>query len=249
MIVKTDQEEQPFLSVTAPVFNEQDNIEEVLIYWNEVLDDLDLSSEIVLTNDGSTDDTRQILARLRAAMPRLVVVTHERNHGYGKALTDSIQHSRGQWVVTIDSDGQFDLKDCIPLLHMALSDSLDGVTGYRTKKKDTLFRVFADRVLNWIVRLFFGVNYRDTNCALKVIKGDFLRQINIEARGYPAPTEVCIKLTRLGAKLGEEGVSHAERAGGLSKLRPFQTSVNFLKFLTYLKFKIFLYNQKVIHSL
>ncbi len=248
-MVRTDQEGQPFLSVTAPVFNEQDNIEKVLIYWNEVLDDLELSTEIVLTNDGSTDDTPQILARLKAAMPRLVVVTHERNHGYGKALTDAIQHSRGKWVVTIDSDGQFDLKDCIPLLRTALSDNLDGVTGYRTKKKDTLFRVFADRVLNWIVRLVFGVSYRDTNCALKVIKGDFLRQINIEARGYPAPTEVCIKLTRLGAALGEAGVSHAERAGGLSKLRPFQTGVNFLKFLTYLKFKIYLYNQKVIHSL
>ena len=245
----TDQENRPFLSVAAPVFNEQDNIEEVLVYWNDVLDGAELSSEIVLTNDGSTDDTPQILARFKDAMPRLVVIAHERNHGYGKALTDAIQNSRGQWVVTIDSDGQFDLKDCIPLLRMALSGNLDGVTGYRTKKKDTLFRVFADRMLNWIVRFVFGVRYRDTNCALKVIKGDFLRQINIEARGYPAPTEVCIKLTRLGAKLGEAGVSHAERASGLSKLRPFQTSISFLKFLTYLRFKIYLYNQKVIHSL
>lgn len=245
----TDHESRPFLSVTAPVFNEQANIEQVLLYWNEVLDAVELPSEIVLTNDGSTDNTPQILARVRDAIPRLAVVTHESNHGYGKALTDAIQHSRGQWVVTIDSDGQFDLKDCIPLLRMALSDNLDGVTGYRNKKKDTYFRVFADRALNWIVRAFFGVKFRDTNCALKVIKGDFLRQINIEARGYPAPTELCIKLTRLGAKLGEAGVSHAERAGGMSKLRPFQTSVNFLKFLTYLRFKIYLYNQKVLHNL
>jgi len=248
-MAKSNHQGQPLLSVTAPVFNEEENIEKVLTYWDELLSAAGVDSEIVVTNDGSTDDTARILSVLRETIPRLKVVTRERNQGYGKALSTAISHSQGEWVVTIDSDGQFDLRDSIPLLRTALAENLDGVTGYRGKKKDTLFRVFADRALNIIVRTLFGVNYRDTNCALKVIKGDFLRQVNIEARGYPAPTEILIKLNRLGANVSEGRVTHTERTAGLSKLKPFQTSVNFLKFLIYLKLKIYLYKTKVIHSL
>ncbi len=240
---------QPLLSVTAPVFNEEDNIERVLTYWDEVFKSAEIDGEIVITNDGSTDKTAGILQGLQEKIPRLRVVAHKQNGGYGRALSSAIRNSCGQWVVTIDSDGQFDLKDSIPLLTQALAEDLDGVTGYRGKKQDTLFRVFADRALNVIVRALFGIKYRDTNCALKVVKGDFLRQVNIEARGYPAPTETLIKLNRLGARIGEGRVTHLERVGGLSKLKPFQTSINFLKFLVYLKFKIYLYRTKVIHSL
>jgi len=238
-----------FLSVVAPVYNEEENIENVLKYWNEVLDAADFESEIVLTNDGSTDQTAAILARLKKQMPRLRVVSFEKNGGYGRALTSSIQASRGEWVVTLDSDGQFDLKEYSGLLEKALSEGLDGVTGFRKKKEDTAFRVFADRALNLIVRTMFSVTFRDTNCALKLIKGDFIRRTSIEARGYPAPTELTIKLCRLGARIGEMGITHIERQGGLSKLNPLGVSINFLKFLFYLRLKIYLYNKKIIHTL
>ncbi len=238
-----------FLSVVAPVYNEEENIENVVSYWNKVLDSAEFASEIVLTNDGSTDNTASILARLQKELPRLKVVSFERNGGYGKALTTSIQASSGEWVVTLDSDGQFDLKEYAGLLDKALSEGLDGVTGYRKKKEDTRFRVFADRTLNLIVRTMFRVRFRDTNCALKLIKGSFIRRTNIEARGYPAPTELTVKLCKIGASIGEMGITHIERQGGLSKLNPFAVSINFLKFLFYLRFKIYLYDKKIIHTL
>lgn len=238
-----------FLSVVAPVFNEEDNIEDVLRYWKEVLDSAQFSSEIVLTNDGSTDNTAGILAKMQEEMPRLKVVTLNQNGGYGMALSTSIQASSGEWVVTLDSDGQFDLKEYTGLLEKARSDGLDGVTGYRKKKEDTRFRVFADRALNLIVRTMFNVKFSDTNCALKLIKGSFIRRTNIEARGYPAPTELTIKLCKLGAGIGEMEITHIERQGGLSKLNPLAVSINFLKFLFYLRFKIYLYNKRIIHTL
>ena len=74
-------------------------------------------------------------------------------------------------------------------------------------------------------------------------------KVQIEARGYPAPTEIVAKLSVLGAKIGEDAVRRVERSGGLSKLRPFRTAMNFLKFLVYLKLKINLYQNKVLHSL
>jgi len=238
-----------FLSVVAPVYNEEENIENVLRYWKEVLDSAGFCSEIVVTNDGSTDNTAGILAKLQEEMPRLKVVTLEQNGGYGKALTTSIQASRGEWVVTLDSDGQFDLKEYRGLLSKAQAEGLDGVTGYRGRKEDTRFRVFADRVLNLIVRTMFKVSFRDTNCALKLINGDFIRRANIEARGYPAPTELTIKLCKLGARIGEMGITHIERQGGLSKLNPLGVSIGFLKFLFYLRLKIYLYDKRIVHSL
>jgi len=238
-----------FLSVVAPVYNEEENIENVLRYWNDVLGAADFESEIVLTNDGSTDNTAGILASLQEEFPRLRVTSFEQNRGYGRALTSSIQASRGEWVVTLDSDGQFDLKEYKGLLEKALSEGLDGVTGYRKKKEDTPFRVFADRVLNLIVRTMFGVRFRDTNCAMKLIRGEFIRRVNIEARGYPAPTELTIKLCKLGARIGEMGITHMERQGGLSKLNPLGVSINFLKFLFYLRLRIYLYDKSIIHTL
>ncbi len=238
-----------FLSVVAPVFNEEENIESVLKYWNKVLDSSNFTSEIVVTNDGSKDKTPDILASLKQDMPRLKVITHEINGGYGRAVSSSIDNSSGKWVITLDSDGQFDLNEYTLLLDKAQSENLDGVTGFRKKKQDTFFRVFADRVLNRIVKYMFKVGFRDTNCAFKLLDGKLIRQMNLEARGYPTPTEIVIKLSALGAKLGEVGINHFEREGGLSKLNPVATGINFIKFLIYLKIKIRLYNSKLLRTL
>lgn len=237
------------LSVVAPVFNEEKNIESVLRYWNKVLDSSNFSSEIVVTNDGSTDKTPDILASLEKDISRLKVITHKKNGGYGRALASSIKNSSGKWVITIDSDGQFDLNEYIILLDKAQSENLDGVTGFRKKKQDTFIRVFADRTLNRIVRLMFRVKFRDTNCALKLVEGNLIRNVNLEAIGYPTPTEIVIKLSVSGARLGEIGITHAEREGGLSKLNPFATGINFLWFLFYLKLKIYLFNKKILRIL
>ena len=240
---------QVFLSIVAPVYNEEENIENILTYWDSLLESANGGTEIVVTNDGSTDKTLGILSELQKQIKKLRVITHDQNYGYGRALSTAIGGSTGEWVVTIDSDGQFDLKDYKALLDKAQSEKLDGVTGFRLKKEDTLIRVVADRVLNLIVRNMFKIKFTDTNCALKVLRGDWIRKINIEARGYPAPTEIVVKLLKLGAKLGEGGVSHKKRPVGLSKLKPFQTGVNFLRFLLYLRIKINLYHKKIIHSL
>lgn len=241
--------EEIFLSVVAPVFNEEENIESVIRYWSKVLWESGRSSEIVVTNDGSKDRTAEILAALQKDIPNLKVISHEVNGGYGRALSSSIKNSTGKWVVTIDSDGQFDLKEHALLLEKAEAEGLDGVTGFRKQKQDTFIRVFGDRVLNKIVRAMFRIDFRDTNCALKLVRGDLLRSINLEARGYPTPTEIMIKLSASGARMGEAGITHTEREGGLSKLHPVATGINFLKYLIYLKFRLYLYNNKILTAL
>lgn len=236
----------PQLSVAAPCFNEAESIAAVVAEWDRVLDGWPRAAEIVLCNDGSTDGTGAILEGLRTRHPRLRVVSFERNGGYGRALSAAIDATRGEWVATIDSDGQFDLADGLRLLELAEREGLDGVTGYRQAKQDSLFRVLADRALNRLVRLMFGLDLRDTNCALKVVRGRVLRGLRIEARGYPTPTEICVRLQARGVRLGEAGVAHRERAGGASKLHPWRTGWNFLRFLLYLRRKLKLHRDRII---
>lgn len=234
------------LSVAAPCFNESESIEQVVATWDAVLSRAPLSSEIVLCNDGSTDGTAAVLERLAARYPRLRVVTFEKNGGYGRALSAAIDATRGEHVATIDSDGQFDLADALVLLAALESGGYDCVTGYRKGKKDNLFRVGMDRGLNLLVRTMFGVSLRDTNCALKVARGAVLRGLRIEARGYPTPTEIVVRLAARGCKVGEAGVAHLPRAGGASKLHPWRTAWSMFRFLFYLRGKLKLFRARII---
>jgi glycosyltransferase involved in cell wall biosynthesis len=237
------------LSVVAPVFNESQGIEQVIRRWTEVLSTLDMPSEIVVANDGSTDGTQEILQKLADELPLFHFVSYSPNRGYGYALKQAIRASRGDFVVTLDSDGQFDLKDCVQLLKVQEENDFDLVTGYRVKKNDSFLRIVADRTLNLIVRSLFHIPLRDTNCALKLIRGNLARELNIEARGYPTPTEITVKLFATGARISEQPVSHLERTAGESKLRFFRTSVSMLRFLFYLRKKIALFHSGVLQSL
>src|SRR5262249_10896181 len=126
------------LSVAAPCYNEEQAIGAVVAEWDAILAQIPRSSEIVLCNDGSTDGTAATLAALQQRFPRLRVVSFERNGGYGRALSAAIDATQGEYVITIDSDGQFDLRDAMGLLGELEDGDYDCVTGFRRGKQDSL---------------------------------------------------------------------------------------------------------------
>jgi dolichol-phosphate mannosyltransferase len=233
----------PELSVCSPAYNERDGIEKVVREWARIGRGFGRSFELVVANDGSTDGTGEALDRLRAEVPELRVVHQAKNGGYGRALSSAIAASRGAWVATIDSDGQFDLADARRLLERAERDRLDLVTGYRTRKKDSFLRVLANQVQNALVAALCGARLRDSNCALKVARGERIRGMRLEATGYPLPTEVCVRFHARGDRMAEEPVLHREREAGVSKLRFARTSWRMLVFLFYLRRRIRLYRR------
>jgi glycosyltransferase involved in cell wall biosynthesis len=257
---------EPFLSFAMPAYNEQDNIETTISECLEAFKDAGIENqpvtdqasdtkwgEIVVTNDCSSDHTTDILAKVQESIPNLVVITHlEKNQGYGRALSDAIAASRGTWVATIDSDGQFfpgDLPDILEKLNDSGIDKIDCVAGFRVKKKDSGIRVFADRGLNLIVRILFGIGHRDTNCAFKLIRGTIIRNLQIETNGFQTPTEIVLKLNALNHPMVECGVTHRIRGEGKSKLKVIKTSMDFFRFLFYLRTKINLYRRKILARL
>ena len=238
-----------FLSVVAPAYNEEENIESVVRDWQQVLDGCEYAGEIVIANDGSTDKTQEILDRLAKEYSNLRVVHSRENGGYGDALLKAIKASTGEYVVTLDSDGQFELSDHGGLLEHCRRKECDGVTGYRMGKKDAFLRVLADRALNVIVRVLFGLKYKDTNCALKLFKGELIRKMKIEARAYPTPTEILLRLHEQGAMIGEVGIEHRERQGGQSHLKLVRTGLDMFLFLLYMRWKIFLKRRRIIEHI
>lgn len=241
-------EAAPRLSVVAPAFNEAESIERVVRYWQDVIARDGLDAEIVITDDGSTDATLAILTRLADEFPNLRIERNEVNGGYGAALTKAIRAARADRVLTLDSDGQFDLADHALLTTKMREGDFDVVTGYRDKKKDRVMRTLADRTMNMIIRIGFGCRLRDTNCAMKLFKADVIRDVNIEARGYPAPTDICLKLVAANRTIGEVMVRHLSRTGGDSKVRVFRVGWRFLWFLFYLRIKLSLWRKRVIDS-
>jgi len=242
-------EEKIYLSVVSPAFNEEESIEKVVRYWNKILNENGLKGEIIITDDGSNDKTKEILLKLKEEIKNLEIVSHKNNLGYGKALADAIEYSKGEYVISLDSDGQFDLKEYSSLFNEMKRGNYDIVTGFRLKKKDTLLRSFANRGLNFIVRLIMGVRFKDSNCAFKLYKGEVIRGINIESKGFPTPTEILVKAKNLGYSIGEIGINHYEREGGETKLKALKAIYQITLFLLYLRFKIFLFRGKVINSL
>lgn len=239
----------PQLSVVAPAFNEAETIETVVRYWQEVIQRDALDAEIVITDDGSTDATLEILQRLTGEFPNLRIERNEVNGGYGAALTKAMRAARAPYVITLDSDGQFDLADHARLTAEMQRGGFDVVTGYRDKKKDRIFRTLADRMLNMLIRFGFGCKLRDTNCALKLFKSDVISDLNIEARGYPAPTDISLKLSAMGYAIGEVEVQHLPRTAGESKVRVFRVGWWFLWFLFYMRIKKTLWRYRVIDTL
>ncbi len=238
----------PRLSVAAPCFNEAEGIADVIKEWDGALDGLAYTSEIVICNDGSTDATGEILKSLEGRYARLRVVELDTNSGYGRALSKAVSATCGEYVATIDSDGQFDLADVTPLMAVMEQGDCELVTGYRYRKHDAPARVLANRALNLLVTLMFGVRLRDSNCALKLAQGKLLRDLTIEASSWAAPTEICLRVHARGQRIREVSVGHRDRTLGTSKMRTVSVAWGFFRYLVYMRVKLHLYRAGILRQ-
>jgi glycosyltransferase involved in cell wall biosynthesis len=200
------------LSLVLPAHNEEANIGEVVRRAVEILPVFVDTFEIIIVNDGSRDRTGVIADSLAAADSRVRVVHHERNRGYGAALTSGFAATTGDSVMFMDADRQFDIAD-IRLLAPFVRD-FDIVAGFRMERNDPIHRrVFAE-VFNVTVRILFGVHLRDIDCAFKIIRGDLLREMPLTSPGALINTEIQALARRRKAQLAQVGVHHYPRVAG-----------------------------------
>lgn len=205
----------PSLSFFFPAYNEEGNVEAVVRDALATLPTFADAIEVVIVDDGSRDGTPQIADRLVAEDPRVRVVHHEKNKGYGGAVRSGLLSSRKEFIFFTDGDRQFKLED-LPRLIDAI-DGVDAAIGYRIKRRDPARRLFTAWVYNRLVRILFGSTIRDVDCAFKLFRREVFQRVpldEVRSNGAFFSAEMLLTLKKHGVRLAEVPIPHYPRTVG-----------------------------------
>jgi glycosyltransferase involved in cell wall biosynthesis len=201
----------PSISAVLPAFNEEAVIAETVRRTADALIRLGITDfEVLVVDDGSSDETAARAASVAGPGRRVRVVSHPRNRGYGAALRTGFDAAACDAVFHMDSDGQFDPSEISRLLALYGPDRV--ISGYRIHRSDTFLRRLYHRTFFGLVRLVFGPTVRDVNCAFKL----FPRRVGqgLHADGALVCTEMLVRARRSGYQLMNVGVHHYPRTTG-----------------------------------
>lgn len=202
----------PGLSVFLPCHNEEGNVERVVAAFLDALPRFAENYEVIVVDDGSRDRTGEIAERLSKADPRVRVVRHPTNRGYGGAVISGLGAARMPYVLLCDGDGQFDPADVGALAGMI--GSYDVVVGRRTHRAEGLMRRLNGIAWTWLTRALFGLALSDIDCGFKLFRRQRLEGIELRARGAMISTELMARLRGRGASICQVDVRHLPRLAG-----------------------------------
>ena len=207
---------QPYLSVVVPVYNEAENLRDLCTRLISVLDWIGRPYEIIFTNDGSRDDSISILRELHQRFPREIrVIDLNGNFGQHMAIMAAFERVRGEVVVTLDADLQNPPEE-IPKLVSAIEAGHDVVGGYRSRRRDNLFRRYTSRLLNFVRERTTHIRMRDQGCMLRAYQRHI---VDTMATSGESSTFIPALALSFASNPGEVEVEHMARAAGDSKYR------------------------------
>lgn len=229
------------VSIIVPFYNEEGNVLPLVERVETVLADFPLAWELVLVDDGSSDQT---LKRLREAAQRfgehIHVVELQRNFGQTAAMQAGIDQARGTLLVTLDGDLQNDPADIPAMVKELQERDLDLLVGWRKNRKDTLLmRKIPSRIANRLIRKVTGVHLNDYGCSLKVYRASVMQRVRLYGemhRFIPAWVATAVPPSRIGERV----VNHNERLSGESKYgisRTFRVIIDLLFMWFFMRFR------------
>ena len=200
------------LSVVLPAHNEEANLARAIERVGAAASRLTSAHEVIVVDDGSTDGTAEVVEKASADDPRVHLVRHGRNRGYGAALRSGFEAATMDLVFFTDADNQFDPEQLSELL--SAIDGADAVVGYRATRTDPLVRRLNAAAWNALVRGLLHVGVRDVNCAFKLFHRRDLVALDLESDGAMINTELLAKLRQAGRTVAEVPVDHYPRTAG-----------------------------------
>ncbi len=218
------------ISVVIPFYNEDESLPELLAWIERVMNENNFTYEIIMVDDGSTDNSWAVVEKLSVINPFIKAIKFRRNYGKSAALNVAFHKVQGNVVITMDADMQ-DSPDEIPgLYNMIVNDGFDLVSGWKKKRYDPITKTLPTKIFNWATRKMSGIELNDFNCGLKAYKVDVVKAIEVynEMHRY---IPVLAKWNGF-TKITEKEVVHRARKYGVTKFG-FDRFINgFLDLLT-----------------
>jgi glycosyltransferase involved in cell wall biosynthesis len=177
-----------------------------------LLDQLAAEYEVIIVDDGSPDRAGQLADAIAAADPRVRVIHHPRNLGYGEALRSGFRAARFEWIGFTDGDDEYELADLAKLLR--LQDHYDLIITFRYAKRYGSWRIFVSFVYNHLLRFLFQTRYRDVSCGLRLIRKAVVDDLELTSTSPFIGAEIAIKTMLKGYRVGEVGIQTFPRDFG-----------------------------------
>jgi glycosyltransferase involved in cell wall biosynthesis len=212
----------PGLSVFFPAYNDGGTIASLVITAVKVAGSLTSDFEVIVVNDGSSDDTAKILDELSRIYPdHLRVVHHPTNRGYGGVLRTGFATATKDYIFYTDGDGQYDPAE-MTLLWSKMTDEVDWVNGWKISRADPLHRIIIGRVYHHMVKFLFGLKVRDVDCDFRLMRRAIFERIDLSKTSGVICLEMMKKIEDAGFRIVEVPVHHYHRAFGKSQFFNFR---------------------------
>lgn len=239
--------ERKSLSIFFPCFNDKGTIGTMVRTASSVAERLTEDFEIIVVDDGSYDGSQGLLLQLRAQIPRLKLIFHKKNLGYGLALLSGLSASSKELFFYTDGDGQYDVNE-LALLWEGLTEDVDIVNGYKKKRCDPFYRIIFGCIYRHGVKFFFRLKIRDVDCDFRLLRKKIIHRINFISHSGAICVELIKKLEISGCRFAEVGVSHRGREYNSSQFFTISRIVETLLGLFFLWIEIFFLKKNIYKS-
>lgn len=219
------------ISVVIPVYNEEGNLEPLYAEIREVLENLEKEFEIIFIDDGSTDNSKKEILKIKEKDARVRLIILRKNFGQSAAFSAGFLRVKGKKIITMDADLQNDPND-IPLLLNEMDKGFDVISGWRHKRKDNILKRIPSKFQNWLHRRLTGVNIHDSGCSLKLYCQEAVEGLNLFGEMHRYIPAI---LSKQGFEVGEVKVNHRPRKIGKTKYGYKRLLKGFIDLL-YIKF-------------
>ena len=220
------------LSIFFPAYNDSGTIASLVITALRTARKLTPDHEVIVVNDGSADNTAEILDELARTYPEVRIVHHDQNRGYGGALRTGFATARRELVFYTDGDAQYDPAE-MEVLWMRFGADVDLVNGYKISRSDPMHRIVIGRIYHHTVKLLFGLKVRDVDCDFRMMRRSIFETVHLEKNSGVICLEMMKKITDGGFRIAEVPVHHYHRAYGKSQFfnfkRLFRTAIDVFK--------------------
>jgi dolichol-phosphate mannosyltransferase len=218
----------PYLSIIIPVYNEAESLRELYREIGGVIKANHYDAELIFIDDGSTDESWQMMDELAAEDSKVQCIRFRRNFGKAAALRAGADHSSGQLIVTMDADLQDDPAE-IPNLIAALGEDNDLISGWKKVRNDPLDKTLPSKIFNRLIGWLTGVHLHDHNCGFKVYRREIFDEVKLYGEMHRF---VPVLAAARGFRVAEVPVNHRSRKHGVSKYGWARLPKGFLDLLT-----------------